>query len=138
MPQEITLTVNGQIHKVHIEPDTPLLYVLRNDLGLKGAKFGCGLGHCGACKIIIDGQAVSSCRISVGSAQGRGHRSVASVIMISIAAVVPVVVVLPGARWPLGEGEGCSENERREDDESSSAGNRSKHDELLFSVSPPA
>jgi len=71
MPQEITLKVNGRIHRVHIEPDTPLLYVLRNDLGLKGAKFACGLGQCGACKIIIDGQAVPSCQISVRSVQGR-------------------------------------------------------------------
>jgi nicotinate dehydrogenase subunit A len=71
MPQEITLEVNGRIHRVCVEPDTPLLYVLRNDLGLKGAKFACGLGQCGACKIIIDGQAVPSCRIPVRSVQGR-------------------------------------------------------------------
>ena len=58
MPREITLKVNGRIHRVYVEPDTPLLYVLRNDLGLKGPKFACGLGQCGACKIIIDGQAV--------------------------------------------------------------------------------
>ena len=71
MLQEITLKVNGHIHRVEVEPDTPLLYVLRNDLGLKGAKFACGLEQCGACKIIIDGQAVPSCRISVRSVQGR-------------------------------------------------------------------
>jgi len=53
------------------QSETPLIYVLRNDLGLKGAKFGCGLGQCGACKILMDGQAVPSCRISVESAQGR-------------------------------------------------------------------
>ena len=70
MPQEITLKVNGGIHRVLVEPDTPLLYVLRNDLGLKGAKFACGLEQCGACKIIIDGQAVPSCRIPVQSVQG--------------------------------------------------------------------
>jgi len=71
MPQEITLRVNGRVHRVSVEPDTPLLYVLRNDLGLKGAKFGCGLGQCGACKVLVDGQAVPSCRMPVRSAQGR-------------------------------------------------------------------
>ncbi len=71
MPQEITLRVNGRVYRVSVEPDTPLLYVLRNDLGLKGAKFGCGLGQCGACKVLVDGQAVPSCRIPVRSAQGR-------------------------------------------------------------------
>ena len=71
MPQEITLKVNGRTHCLSVEPDTPLLYVLRNDLGLKGAKFGCGLNQCGACKIIVDGKAVPSCRVSVKSAQGR-------------------------------------------------------------------
>lgn len=70
MLQEITLTVNGRSHRVSVEPDTPLLYILRNDLGLKGARFACGLEQCGACKIIIDGQAVPSCRISVRSVQG--------------------------------------------------------------------
>jgi CO/xanthine dehydrogenase Mo-binding subunit len=71
MLQEISLKVNGHIHRVCVEPDTPLLYVLRNDLGLKGAKFGCGLEQCGACKIIIDGEAVPSCRVSVKSVEGR-------------------------------------------------------------------
>ena len=71
MAREITLRVNGRTYPVCVEPDTPLLYVLRNDLGLKGAKFGCGLGQCGACKVIIDGEAVPSCRIRVQSAQGR-------------------------------------------------------------------
>jgi CO/xanthine dehydrogenase Mo-binding subunit/aerobic-type carbon monoxide dehydrogenase small subunit (CoxS/CutS family) len=56
---------------VCVEPNTPLLYVLRNDLGLKGAKFGCGLEQCGACKILVDGEAVPSCRIPVRSLQGR-------------------------------------------------------------------
>ncbi len=71
MPQEITLKVNGCLHRLCVEPDAPLLYVLRNDLGLKGAKFACGLEQCGACKIMIDGQAVPSCRIPVRSVQGR-------------------------------------------------------------------
>jgi nicotinate dehydrogenase subunit B len=71
MPQEITLKVNGRFHRVQVAPDTPLIHVLRNDLGLKAAKFACGLEQCGACKVIVDGEAVPSCRMSVRSAQGR-------------------------------------------------------------------
>jgi CO/xanthine dehydrogenase Mo-binding subunit len=71
MPQEIVLKVNGQVHRVYVEPETPLLLVLRNDLGLKAAKFGCGLDQCGACKVLLDGEAVPSCRLPVRSAQGR-------------------------------------------------------------------
>ena len=71
MPEEITLTVNGGTHRLTIEPETPLLYALRNDLGLKGTKFGCGLGQCGACKVLIDGSAVHACRVPVGSVRGR-------------------------------------------------------------------
>jgi nicotinate dehydrogenase subunit A len=56
-----SLKVNGTTHVVSAEPDTPLLYVLRNDLGLNGAKFGCGLAQCGACTVLIDGGAARSC-----------------------------------------------------------------------------
>ncbi|MDO8979637.1 MAG: (2Fe-2S)-binding protein [Afipia sp.] len=63
--QAIRLTVNGRIHDVDAAPDTPLLYVLRNDLELNGPKFGCGLGECGACTVIIDGVAARSCVIPV-------------------------------------------------------------------------
>ena len=55
------LNVNGQQHQVEADPRTPLLYVLRNDLKLNAAKFGCGLGQCGACTVIVDGKAVLSC-----------------------------------------------------------------------------
>lgn len=61
----IRLTVNGRIHDVGAAPDTPLLYVLRNDLELNGPKYGCGLGECGACTVIIDGVAARSCLIPV-------------------------------------------------------------------------
>ena len=57
----ITLKVNGATRTVPAEPDTPLLYILRNDLALNGAKFGCGLAQCGACTVLVDGKAVRSC-----------------------------------------------------------------------------
>lgn len=63
----ISLKVNGAMHDVPADPDTPLLYVLRNDLALNGAKFGCGLAQCGACTVLVDGQPVRSCVTAVGS-----------------------------------------------------------------------
>jgi len=63
----ITLKVNGRSHTLDIEPATPLLYVLRNDLDLQGPKFGCGLGQCGACTVIINGAAVRSCILPVSA-----------------------------------------------------------------------
>jgi nicotinate dehydrogenase subunit A len=57
----INIKVNGAMHSVPAEPDTPLLYVLRNDLGLNAAKFGCGLAQCGACTVLIDGEPMRSC-----------------------------------------------------------------------------
>jgi nicotinate dehydrogenase subunit A len=57
----INIKVNGTMHSVPAEPDTPLLYVLRNDLGLNAAKFGCGLAQCGACTVLVDGKPVRSC-----------------------------------------------------------------------------
>jgi len=67
----IKLTVNGQEHVVDAEPDTPLLYVLRGELRLNGAKFGCGLGQCGACTVIVDGTAVFSCLTPIALLPGR-------------------------------------------------------------------
>jgi aerobic-type carbon monoxide dehydrogenase small subunit (CoxS/CutS family) len=58
---KITLRVNGSPHTVDVDPSTPLLYILRNDLGLQGPRFGCGLGQCGACTVIINGLATRSC-----------------------------------------------------------------------------
>ena len=63
----ITLKVNGQTHALNIEPSTPLLYILRNDLGLQGPRFGCGLGQCGACTVLIKGAAVRSCILPVSA-----------------------------------------------------------------------
>src|SRR4026207_588060 len=66
----INLLVNGKRHPVEVEPSTPLLYVLRNDLELHGPRFGCGLGQCGACTVLIRGEAVRSCTRPVSSVQG--------------------------------------------------------------------
>ncbi|GAB6386907.1 (2Fe-2S)-binding protein [Stutzerimonas marianensis] len=63
----LALEVNGQVHKLKVDPSTPLLYVLRNELGLKGPKFGCGLGECGACTVLVDGAPVRSCLLPAAS-----------------------------------------------------------------------
>jgi nicotinate dehydrogenase subunit A len=67
----ITLVVNGQTTRFDLDPDTPLLYVLRDNLALNGPKFGCGLAQCGACTVLMDGQAVRSCAVPVAKAAGR-------------------------------------------------------------------
>jgi len=67
----IRLTVNGTPREVDADPDTPLLYVLRNDLGLQGARFGCGVGLCGACFVHVDGVSVPSCDTPVWSLEGK-------------------------------------------------------------------
>jgi aerobic-type carbon monoxide dehydrogenase small subunit (CoxS/CutS family) len=66
----ITLTVNGVRHTVDADPSTPLLYILRNDLDLHGPKFGCGLGQCGACTVIVNGVATRSCVTAAGTVRG--------------------------------------------------------------------
>ena len=71
-----TLTVNGTTHPVDATPDTPLLYVLRDDLGLNGAKYGCGLGQCGACTVQLDGKAVFSCVTPLAAVGDRSVRTV--------------------------------------------------------------
>lgn len=67
MANKYSLTVNGQKHEIESDPDTPLLYILRNDLKLKGTKFGCGGGVCGACTVIMDGLAIFSCDTPIWS-----------------------------------------------------------------------
>lgn len=68
--QPIVLNVNGSTHQIDAEPDTPLLYILRNDLELNGPKFGCGLGECGACTVLVDGVAARSCVIPIKNVIG--------------------------------------------------------------------
>ena len=67
---EVTLRVNGQPHTVDVDPAAPLLYILRNDLELSGPRFGCGLGQCGACTVLMDGSPIRSCITPVSSASG--------------------------------------------------------------------
>jgi aerobic-type carbon monoxide dehydrogenase small subunit (CoxS/CutS family) len=66
----INLRVNGMSHTVDVEPSTPLLYILRNDIGVQGPRFGCGLGQCGACTVLIKGEAVRSCVRPVSAVNG--------------------------------------------------------------------
>jgi len=72
----IELRVNGRVHRVDADPQTPLLYVLRDDLGLNAAKFGCGLGQCGACTVMADGEAIYSCITPVSAIGTRAIRTV--------------------------------------------------------------
>src|ERR687892_463670 len=69
---QITLNVNGKRETVDVSPDTPLLWVLRDSLGLTGTKYGCGMALCGACTVHLDGQAVRSCTTPVSAAPGPG------------------------------------------------------------------
>ena len=72
----IELTVNGSRHAIDADGDTPLLYVLRDQLALNGAKFGCGLGQCGACTVIVDGKAIFSCVTPISVLAGRAIRTI--------------------------------------------------------------
>ena len=74
----ITLTVNGVSHQVDATPDTPLLYALRNDLALNGAKFGCGLGQCGACTVLVDDKPAFACLLPIAALPGRKVRTIES------------------------------------------------------------
>ncbi len=67
----ISLTVNGKVHRVEVSDDTPLLWVIRENLKLTGTKYGCGIGECGACTVHVDGEAQRSCSITVGEVKGK-------------------------------------------------------------------
>jgi isoquinoline 1-oxidoreductase subunit alpha len=67
----IIVTVNGTRHQLDIEPETPLLWVVRDELGLTGTKFGCGIAQCGCCTVHVDGEAVRSCSLAVGDVDGK-------------------------------------------------------------------
>ena len=70
------ITLNGKAQALQSDPGTPLLYVLRNEMRLNGAKFGCGMGQCGACTVIVDGKPVFSCVTPLGALEGRAVRTV--------------------------------------------------------------
>jgi nicotinate dehydrogenase subunit A len=70
------VTINGKAHALRTDPATPLLYVLRNELQLNGAKYGCGMGQCGACTVILDGQPAFSCLTPLAAVAGRSVRTV--------------------------------------------------------------
>lgn len=75
MSEALKLHVNGKEHRVNVAPDTPLLYVLRNELNLNGPKFGCGLQQCGACMVLKDGESVPSCRLPIGTVKNAKIRT---------------------------------------------------------------
>lgn len=78
---EISLKVNGRVHVLDVPPETPLLYVLRNDLGLKAAKFGCGLEQCGACTVLVGSETVLSCKFPVERVGSREVTTLESLVM---------------------------------------------------------
>ena len=67
----ISLTINGQSHNVDVEPDTPLLWVIRENVGMTGTKYGCGVAQCGSCTVHVDGVAMRSCSVPVSAAAGK-------------------------------------------------------------------
>ncbi len=80
MAKPVRLSINGTAAEVEADPDTPLLYALRNDLGLKGTRFGCGNGQCGACFVLIDGHPMPSCDTPLWSAAGKSVTTVEGLI----------------------------------------------------------
>jgi len=75
----LQLTINGQAHDVDVPPDMPLLWVLRDVLGLTGSKFGCGIAQCGACTVHVDGAALRSCMLPVGALNGRAVTTIEAI-----------------------------------------------------------
>ncbi|MCJ2115314.1 (2Fe-2S)-binding protein [Methylobacterium sp. J-001] len=85
----VNLTINGRQHAIDAEPDTPLLFVLRDTLGLTGTKYGCGIGQCGACTVLLDGQATRSCQVPIESV---GTQPVATIEAVEQGAIGRKVV----------------------------------------------
>jgi isoquinoline 1-oxidoreductase alpha subunit len=83
----VEITINGTRRKIESAPDTPLLWVLRDELGLRGTRFGCGAGLCGCCTVHADGQAIRSCSIAVGDV---GHRRVTTIEHLSVNGLHPL------------------------------------------------
>jgi aerobic-type carbon monoxide dehydrogenase small subunit (CoxS/CutS family) len=77
--KRIELNVDGRAHSIDADPDMPLLYALRNDLGLRNPRFGCGLAQCGACTVLMDGEAVRSCSLPVADVAGRKITTLAGI-----------------------------------------------------------
>ncbi|MEE7449908.1 (2Fe-2S)-binding protein [Methylobacterium radiotolerans] len=75
----VNLTINGRPHAVDAEPDTPLLFVLRDTLGMTGTKYGCGIAQCGACTVLLDGQATRSCQVPLDSVGGQAVTTIEAI-----------------------------------------------------------
>ncbi len=76
LPPMITFSLNGEIVQLNVEPDTPVLWAIRDEIGLTGTKFGCGIGQCGACTVQLDGTPVRSCQLPVTALEGRNVTTV--------------------------------------------------------------
>ena len=83
----ITLNINGKSHRVDADPDTPLLWVIRDELKLTGTKYGCGIAQCGACTVQLDGSAIRSCQVAVGDVEGTSVTTIEAVSGEEAAAV---------------------------------------------------
>jgi isoquinoline 1-oxidoreductase alpha subunit len=84
MPMSVTITVNGMPRTIDVDPDKPLLWALREDMKLPGTKFGCGAGLCGACTVMMDGEAIRSCQTPVGSIDGKAVTTIEHVATTAI------------------------------------------------------
>ncbi len=84
MPMSVTITVNGMPRTIDVDPDKPLLWALREDMKLPGTKFGCGAGLCGACTVMMDGEAIRSCQTPVGSIEGKAVTTIEHVATTAI------------------------------------------------------
>jgi isoquinoline 1-oxidoreductase alpha subunit len=91
----VQITVNGRSHTVDVDPQKPLLWVLREDLGLSGAKYGCGMGLCGTCKVLLDGAVTSSCSIPATSADGGQVVTIEGLSRVRLSRHMPFFPIIP-------------------------------------------